>query len=389
MNQSTPKISGALRLGALGATFAMLPLTIYIIFLLLEIVKRPDDDTAKLLVVFQLIGCLMWAAGLTGAVSEGKRLKIPASGFGLCIAGIMIGGILQLIFTFDEKLLLKFASLADGEGSGLVLSLMISLIVHLPIIFGIFSLGNHLRALNKAKVPYILLSVFPLITYIISKIAVSSHSLSTLRILIYILGILFVVCVITAIIAWWGIPSDAKEIEEDAENDEGDFAPQPTYVEQTVAAPDNTPATAHQSRPLQPVSSITDQQKKMLMGMTDKELTNVVNNPALYANPSFVDEARKTLTKRQGWEVIKDFTDDQLLSVVHENIQGFSAEVLDAASMELLARETPAFINEITSLSIEELQGILSNADSYYDGYVQLATRTLNQRLNPGNNPVQ
>ncbi|MDE6755608.1 MAG: hypothetical protein K2J66_00520, partial [Muribaculaceae bacterium] len=130
------------------------------------------------------------------------------------------------------------------------------------------------------------------------------------------------------------------------------------------------------------MSSITPAQKNLLMGMTDNELTNIINNPALYANQAFVDEARRTLTKRQGWEAIKDFSDQQLLSVVHDNIQGFAPEVLDAASMELLARENQDFINEVSSLSIEELQGILANADNYYDGYIQLATRLLNQRIN-------
>lgn len=118
--------------------------------------------------------------------------------------------------------------------------------------------------------------------------------------------------------------------------------------------------------------------------MTNAELTNVINHPALYANPAFVEEAKKTLTKREGWEVIKDFTDEQLINVVHENVQGFSPEVLDAASMELLSRENPEFMNEVTTLSTGELQGILSNPDSYYDGYVVLATRVLDQRLNAG-----
>ena len=118
------------------------------------------------------------------------------------------------------------------------------------------------------------------------------------------------------------------------------------------------------------------------MGMSNNELTNIINTPSLYANPAFVEEARKTLIKRQGWEVIKDYTDEQLLNLVHDNVQGFSAEVLDAASMELLSRENATFINEVSSLSVPELQDMLSKADSYYDGYIQLANRVLNERIN-------
>ncbi|MDE6316893.1 MAG: hypothetical protein K2L73_00655 [Muribaculaceae bacterium] len=137
------------------------------------------------------------------------------------------------------------------------------------------------------------------------------------------------------------------------------------------------PATASAAK-----SPVTEEQKKLIMGMSDEELTKVINNPMLYANPAFVEEARSTLLKRQAWEMIKDYSDMQLLDIVHNNSQGFAYEVLDASSMELLARETEEFVNEIKSLSTEQLQGIVSNPDSYFDGYVRLATRTLNERLN-------
>lgn len=299
-----------------------------------------------------------------------------------------------MIFIFDEELLYKFMSLANGKTEALVLITLITVVVNLPLALGTLTAGKSLHSLKGASVCYFILSVFPLLAVLLYKIIVkksfnyyygySSSGEETCGIVICTLLLLFaIICVIS----WWRAASNAMNIEETPDNNDN-FAPQATYVEQPAAAPvqPSAPTQPQQNYSPRPVSAITDEQKKILMGMSNQELTNVINNPSLYANPAFVEEAKKTLTKRQGWEIIKDYSDEQLLSIVHDNVQGFSAEVLDAASMELLARENATFINEVSSLTIPELQGILSNADSYYDGYIQLATRVLNERINnPGN----
>lgn len=250
--------------------------------------------------------------------------------------------------------------------------------------------------MKKSGTAYLLLAFLPLIVFIIVKIFASNiSSYSAFRNFMIFLSALPLVLSIVAVSGWWKAISNARLIEEDNADEPDYLTAETTYVEQlatpavpaTPAAETPRPAQQQPQQTFAPrsASSITPEQKKLLMGMTDNELTNIINNPTLYANPAFVDEARRTLTKRQGWEAIKDFSDQQLLSVVHDNIQGFAPEVLDAASMELLARENQDFINEVSSLSIEELQGILANADNYYDGYIQLATRLLNQRVNnPG-----
>lgn len=389
MTQQSAKISGSLRGAALGATLAMLPLMLVLLISLLT-KSDPSQDVGKVIIVLQFVGCLVWAGCLTGCISPAKRLNIPASGFGLCILGIMIGGILQLVFSFDNKLFYKFMNLASGEADGLILILLVTCAANIPIAVGMNTLSKHITSYNGGKIIYWVLGLFPLIMYLLAKLMLEhARSRSAYQTYGYIMLALLVLCIIVALVSWWGGPKNGEYLEEPGENESDNFTAEATYVEQPASAPSQPVNQApQQAAPLRPASSITEQQKRILMAMNDKELNNVINNPALFANPAFVEEARKTLTKRQGWEVIKDFTDDQLLSVVHDNVQGFSAEVLDAASMELLARETPAFINEITSLSNEDLQGILANADSYYDGYIQLATRVLNQRLNPGNTPA-
>lgn len=394
MEQQSPKISGSLKAAAIGATLAMIPLPFIAFFVAIEAFKDMSEGFAKALVVIQFIGCLIWAGALTGAIPGAKKLNISAAGFGACIAGALSGGILQMIFIFDEELLYKFMSLANGKTEALVLITLITVVVNLPLALGTLTAGKSLHSLKGASVCYFILSVFPLLAVLLYKIIVkksfnyyygySSSGEETCGIVICTLLLLFaIICVIS----WWRAASNAMNIEETPDNND-DFAPQATYVEQPAAAPvqPSAPTQPQQNYSARPVSAITDEQKKILMGMSNQELTNVINNPSLYANPAFVEEAKKTLTKRQGWEIIKDYSDEQLLSIVHDNVQGFSAEVLDAASMELLARENATFINEVSSLTIPELQGILSNADSYYDGYIQLATRVLNERINnPGN----
>lgn len=392
MEQQSPKISGSLRGAAIGASIAMLPVLFLAILAALEIIKSLDEDLTKALVVIQFIGCLIWAGSLTGAISGAKRLNISSAGLGICIPGALIGGILQMVFIFDESLLFKFMSLADGETEALALLTLVSIVANLPLAIGTLMLGKSISPLRGASVCYFILSVFPIVMVLLAKILVkksysyyygfSAPNTKTFFIVtILLLFLLALICVIN----WWNAVSRASGIEE-ANEDTDNLAPQATYIEQPTAPMQQTAAPLQQNYSPRPVSAITDEQKKILMGMSNQELTNVINNPSLYANPAFVEEAKKTLTKRQGWEIIKDYSDEQLLSIVHDNVQGFSAEVLDAASMELLARENATFINEVSSLTIPELQGILSNADSYYDGYIQLATRVLNERINnPGN----
>lgn len=390
------KISGSLRCAAIGATIAMLPLAVITLLIFLKAFKEPEESVERALIVLQFAGCLIWAGGLTSAAGTAKRLDIKSGALCLCIIGVLLGGIIQVIFAFDETFQKTCLSFTHDFESKLMIILLITLCINLPISIGAFMMSGRLNAMKKSGIAYLLLAFLPLIVFIIVKIFASSiSSYSGFRNFMIFLSALPLVLSILAVSGWWKAVSNARLIEEDNADEPDYLTAETTYVEQpatpavpaTPAAETPRPAQQQPQQAFAPrsMSSITPDQKKLLMGMTDNELTNIINNPALYANPAFVDEARRTLTKRQGWEAIKDFSDQQLLSVVHDNIQGFAPEVLDAASMELLARENQDFINEVSSLSIEELQGILANADNYYDGYIQLATRLLNQRINnPG-----
>lgn len=404
MNQTTPKISGNLTGAAFGASLAMLPIAVIMLLSIFEIFKGGSESFGKAIIILQFIGCLIWAGCIVGVFNNAKKLNVSTGGLALCIPGIIIGGILQIIAVVEPDLIAKFIRFGNGDVDAFFIILLITIVVNLPLAIGTLMAGKNLHALRRASFGYILLSFFPLIMLLIFEIFIkrsygyygySSNTDTAIIITAILLFLLILLCVN----GWWCAISNAREIEEDYKDSENySYTSQPTYIEQPAtpsysqqysAVPPVPPTPQNYNpapQPAQQSNGITDAQRNLLMGMSDQELNNVVNNPSLYTNKAFVDEAAKILTKRHAWELIKDYSDEQLLSIVHDNIQGFAYEVLDAASMELFSREAPAFVNEINALETEELLGIVNNPNAYYDGYVRAATLVLSNRQN---NPPQ
>lgn len=404
MNQTTPKISGNLTGAAFGASLAMLPIAVIMLLSIFEIFKGGSESFGKAIIILQFIGCLIWTGCIVGVFNNAKKLNVSTGGLALCIPGIIIGGILQIIAVVEPDLIAKFIRFGNGDVDAFFIILLITIVVNLPLAIGTLMAGKNLHALRRASFGYFLLSVFPLIMLLIFKIFIkrsygyygySSNTDTAIIITAILLFLLILLCVN----GWWCAISNAREIEEDYKDSENySYTSQPTYIEQpatpsysqqysAVPPVPPTPQNYHPApQPAQQSNGITEAQRNLLMGMSDQELNNVVNNPSLYTNKAFVDEAAKILTKRRAWEMIKDYSDEQLLSIVHDNIQDFAYEVLDAASMELFSREAPAFVNEINALGTEELIGIVNNPNAYYDGYVRAATLVLSNRQN---NPPQ
>ncbi len=407
MNQTTPKISGNLTGAAFGASLAMLPIAVIMLLAIFEIFKGGSESLGIAIIILQFIGCIVWAVCIIGALNNAKKLNVSTGGLALCIPGIIIGGILQIIAVIEPDLIAKFIRFGNGDVDAFFIILLITIVVNLPLAIGTLMAVKSLHALGRASYGYFLLSVFPLIMLLIFKIFIkrsygyygySSNTDTAIIITAILLFLLILLCVN----GWWGAISDAREIEKGYQESENDsYTSQPAYIEQPTpqiyakeisAVPPTPPVPPTPQnynpapQPAQQSNGITDAQRNLLMGMSDQELNNVVNNPTLYTNKAFVDEAAKILTKRQAWEMIKDYSDEQLLSIVHDNIQDFAYEVLDAASMELFNREAPAFVNEINALETEELLGIVNNPNAYYDGYVRAATLVLSYRQN---NPPQ
>lgn len=124
---------------------------------------------------------------------------------------------------------------------------------------------------------------------------------------------------------------------------------------------------------------ITPEQKVYLMGLPNTELQRIIDNPMMYSSPQFVNEAAKILTKRNAWEMIKDYSNDQLMDILHNNKMGFAEPVLDAASMELFMRQAPTFVEEVMQCTDEQLASIVGAPNNNYEGYVKMAEKVIEQ----------
>lgn len=398
MNSNTPTISTNLKLSAFGATLAMLPFAFIILIAGLTQKEPTSESTAKLLIVLQFFGTLLWGIPLLAIKKNADRLGVSSSGLTTCAVGIFIGGLMQILFILSPETFEPVFKFIYGGSSGFAIILIVTCIPNIPLFVGMLTSGKRLPALRSYSTVYLLLALFPLVMLGLAKVFIkhsawSYHSTGLETFLTISAALLFLLCLL-GVIGWWKASGNASEIEEEYNEENGDIITEATYVEQPAATQTSgataTGASASAAAPIRGAGTpVTEEQRKLIMSMSDQELTNVVNNPMLYANPAFVEEARTTLVKRQAWEMIKDYPDAQLLDIVHNNTQGFAYEVLDAASMELYARQSEEFVNEIRSLSIEELQGIVSNPDSYFDGYLRLATAVLNERINPEANAPQ
>lgn len=393
MSNNVSTISTGIKMAAFGITLAMLPCALLYFLGSTEIIKYLSNTTEKVLIGVQLIGYIIAAIALLGCKGNAAKFGIPSASFVLCAVGFILVAIYQFIIGFCPEVTAKLYY--DKSMTEVVtLNLVLNVVKYMPLAIGTLMAGRHLHALRLASVIFFIMVVYPVIDYLCYELLVDtsdywSTDFGKYRIATSVIGLLTaVIC----IIAWWRACGNASELEAEYEEN-GDADDTTVYVEpaaQPAAAPvapaasapaqSAQPATAPQ--PAAPAGAITEDQRRLLMGMSDDELTKVINNPMLYANPAFVEEARTMLLKRQAWEMIKDYSDAQLLDIVHNNTQGFAYEVLDASSMELLARETEEFVNEVKALSTDQLQGIVSNPGSYFDGYVRLATRTLDERLN-------
>lgn len=390
MDNNIPKISGWFRFAAGGALIAMLPMTIGLFFGFSALIDLTSESMFNLLIVNQLLGCIMWLIGLGICGSRCRKLGILPIGFWICFTGVLIGMILEFIMLSEGQVYYRFMyrDVADSIGG---LSILFTLFVNIPLIVGTSILGVRLKTIKKSRTGYYLIASVPFLILILSAALLGGYRFNSdaWNIFILILSIYMLVSVIICLSGWFKAANEVAEIQKELE-DNMEYEVQADYVEQSQPSQQyqqpytQAPSYTQTSRQL----PVTPEQKRMLLGMSDQELINIVNNPMLYASQAFVEEARNTFSKRRAWETIKDYSDAQLLELVHANNDSISTETRDAASMELLTRNNAELINEVSALSTEELQGIVSNQQNYFDGYVQLAIAILNERTNTATPPI-
>lgn len=391
MNPTTHKLSIRLKWAAFGACLTMLSLFFAIALIGCDIVSPYGHLTAiRNGAFFQLIGCIIWGVSLLSCSTPGKDLKIPSLGWKLSAAGAFLVAPFSLLLLFMPSLIylpIDFILFIHSDGMfgygvmemdsvflcTMFLSISLFIGINILLAIGTAILGKQIKIFNRTKISYIILAIFP-ISYFLICIPFLMIFESNLFLLLF--AVIFLFIGVFLIISWWKAAANARKIEAEVLN-----------ASATPTPPEPTTSTATDVPPVLPnPNSITDAQRALLMGMSNQELNNVVMNASLYSDPTFVDEAKKIIAKRQAWEMIKDYSDEQLLSIIHENIQNFKFEVLDAASLELFNREAPAFVNEINALKTEDLIGIVNNPEANFDGYVRAATLVLSFRQN---NPPQ
>lgn len=386
MSQSTPKISIRLKWAAFGACLTMLSMFFAIALIGCDIVSPYGHLTAiRNGAFFQLIGSIIWGVSLLSCFTPGKSLKIQSLGWKLSAAGVFLVAPISLLLLFEPDFIFAiqgftyFYSYSLIDWMGVILLIFLYIGINTLLAIGTSILGKQIKAFKRAKVAYIIFAILPIAYSLLAISAISfmgrTMGMMSETYMIYIIlifAIIFLFIGGSLIISWWKATADARKIEAEVRNVNSASEPQ---------TPSESPAP-HESPVLPSPPSITDAQRSLLMGMSNQDLNNVVSNASLYSDPSFVDEAKKILSKRQAWEMIKDYSDEQLLSIIHENIQNFKFEVLDAASLELFNREAPAFVNEINALKTEELQNIVNNPEVNFDGYVRAATLVLSIRQN-------
>lgn len=383
MNQTTHKLSIRLKWAAFGACLTMLSLSFGLTLYGSDIVSGSTGIIFG--AFFQLIGCIIWGVSLLSCSTPGKNLNIPSSGWKLCAAGVFIIASFSLILLFSPGIIHEIPGFAlfefldwshrwDYEAAMecfylIVLLIFLFIVINSFLAIGTTILGKQIKVFKRAKVAHIIFAILPILYFLI---AFPFTILIDIYMLILPFALIFLFIGVFLIISWWKAAANARKIEAEVLN-----------VPSTPTPPEPTASTATDVPPVLPnPNSITDAQRAILMGMSNQELKNVVMNADLYSDPSFVDEAKKIIAKRHAWEMIKDYSDEQLLSIIHENIQNFKFEVLDAASLELFNREAPAFVNEINALKTEELLGIVNNPEANFDGYVRAATLVLSFRQN-------
>ena len=388
MNQTTHKLSIRLKWAAFGACLTMLSLSFGLTLYGRDIVSGSTGIIFG--AFFQLIGCIIWGVSLLSCSTPGKDLKIPSLGWKLSAAGAFLVAPFSLLLLFEPNIINLIPGFALFEFTfwceiwgyyeaiewvcNIILFIFLFIASNSFLSIGTAVLGKQLKTFKRAKVAYIIFASLPIAYTLLAFPFIKLYG--GLSILILPFALIFLFIGVFLIISWWKAAANARKIEAEVIN-----------ASATTTPPEPTASTATYIPPVLPnPNSITDAQRALLMGMSNQELNNVVMNASLYSDPTFVDEAKKIIAKRQAWEMIKDYSDEQLLSIIHENIQNFKFEVLDAASLELFNREAPAFVNEINALETEELLGIVNNPNAYYDGYVRAATLVLSNRQN---NPPQ
>lgn len=376
------KSRAGLVMSAIGVTLAMLPLTIVFV---LSIFGGGLENESMMIGLIATFGTLLWGIGMFMTIK-------PMSKVGGAWSSVLGGIVLMVIFTFFILTLLPDFSDEILRGINrinipIVLVLIGFMVTHILLAICCGKMGQFAKGLKLARIGYWILAFTPVALGILFHLLSKSYYHSwyggyssdyeTYLIIAKIVLLLILVAVLLCIIGWWVSVGSGIRIECDYEDTITETtvgtaaASVVTTAVQTSAVAERT---ENQSSVIPQHQALSEDMKNGVMAMTNEQLRQIIANGSAYS-PDYVKYVRTVLAKREAWEIINAYTDQELMNTVADNQQ--SIDVRHAASMELFSRQSPLFLNEVKALDAETLKNIVEHPDNNFDGYVAAARQLL------------
>lgn len=378
------KSRAGLVMSAIGATLAMLPLTL--MFVLSFFGEGLDNEVMMYTFILTTLGTLLWGIGMFMTIK-------PMSKAGSAWSSVLGGIVLMVILTFVLILALS-PDFTDEVFRGLnrvkllgVLVLIGFMATHILLAISCGKIGQFAKGLKLARIGYWILAFMPVALGILFHLLSKSYYHSwyggyssdyeTYLTITKIVFLLMLVAVLLCVIGWWvsvgsGICIEYEYEDTVAETTVGTAAA--SVVAPAVQTSAVAERTENQSSVITQHQALTEDMKNGVMAMTNEQLKQIIANGSVYS-PDYVKYVSTVLAKREAWEKINAYTDQELMNTVADNQQ--SIDVRHAASMELFSRQSPLLLNEVKALDAETLKNIVEHPDNNFDGYVAAARQLL------------
>lgn len=351
-------------LSAIGATMAMLPLIF--VFMLVALGAMKDNYSAvgllNSMAIVQAVGCFVWAAGLFMASGVMNKLGLPGGPATGAAFVVLLAGVFQIVFFVASKeFVYRVIDTFGADGAGWVV-LILYFGVQIGMWFFTSKMARHIGGVGNSRNGIALITIVSFLLVIVTYALAREDSYASYKALQLVMKVSAVVLfsgAVWSVCGWWRAVSGAEKASADGEGS--------GIVAQVT---DEVPA--------QSGHGLDDELNQKLMGYDNIRLKEIVDHPDLYANKAYVAAAESILKKRSAWEMINAKSDEELIEIVRsEGLYDYA--VLDAASMELASRQSPAFMEEMRSYTPGQLRQIVTNPESYYDGYVKVARQILDE----------
>lgn len=386
-NGTQLKAHGGMVVSAIGATLAMLPIPVISFLSDWEIVKYVSDGLEIGLDILLVFGILLWGIGQMSTI---RPMKYNGRAWAPVLAGIFlfIYFMITIIFLIiDEGQLpaYMFESLIVGDLQFFPVFVMILFIgIHIVLICSTGAYSRVVRGMTLAKIGYWIILITPIALIVILAIVLKNANsyygyYQSMNPIIKIGSLFLFIADVMCVIGWWigagaGIPVGQEYL---VSVSQARVPLQSANTSESVAAEIGPDINRKSSTNADTQPKLSLHMKEKLMAMDDERLKEIADNPDMYTNKAYVDEAAAVLKKRRAWELIHEKSDKDLLEIVNDVDGIHEYAIRDAASMELFMRQSPEFVAIFSEETPDSLKEIVENSDDYFDGYVSMARKLL------------